>query len=138
MVEGYFALGDEANLLQLARAAGIADARVLAREGWARYTSIDELLRIEIKGSPLAALVDEAAFERVRAAARAAHAASSATARAGSPCAWMHASWPRARADAGARPARSAHALPIRIPVTNTSTPPSTTWNAACRNGVSM
>jgi hypothetical protein len=28
--------------------------------------------------------------------------------------------------------------LPIRIPATNTSTPPTTTWNAACRNGVSM
>ena len=72
MVEGYFALGDEAKLLQLGQAAGITDARVLTREGWARYTSIDELLRIEIKGSPLAALVDEAAYERVREAARAA------------------------------------------------------------------
>ena len=29
-------------------------------------------------------------------------------------------------------------ALPITIPVTNTRTPPSTTWNAARRNGVSM
>ena len=44
--------------------------RVLAREGWARFASIDELLRIEIKGSPLAALVDEAAYQRVREAAR--------------------------------------------------------------------
>ncbi len=72
MVEGYFALGDEAKLLQLGQAAGILDVRVLRREGWARYASIDEFLRIEIKGSPLAAMVDEAAFERVRDAARAA------------------------------------------------------------------
>ena len=30
------------------------------------------------------------------------------------------------------------HELPIRIPAANTSTPPTTTWNAAARNGVSM
>ena len=72
MVEGYFALGDEAYLLQLGQAAGITNARVHNREGWARYASIDEFLRIEIKGSPLEALVDEAAYERVREAARAA------------------------------------------------------------------
>ena len=30
------------------------------------------------------------------------------------------------------------HELPIKIPAMNTSTPPTTTWNAACRNGVSM
>ena len=28
--------------------------------------------------------------------------------------------------------------LPIRIPARNTSAPPTTTWNAADRNGVSM
>jgi hypothetical protein len=28
--------------------------------------------------------------------------------------------------------------LPINIPARNTSTPPTTTWNAAERNGVSM
>ena len=28
--------------------------------------------------------------------------------------------------------------LPINIPAMNTSTPPTTTWNAACKNGVSM
>ncbi len=30
------------------------------------------------------------------------------------------------------------HELPIRIPAAKTSTPPTTTWNAAARNGVSM
>ena len=64
-------MGTKPELLQLCQAAGITDARVLNREGWARYTSIDELLRIEIKGSPLGALLDEAAYKRVREAARA-------------------------------------------------------------------
>jgi hypothetical protein len=31
-----------------------------------------------------------------------------------------------------------AYELPIRMPAANTSTPPTTTWNAAARNGVSM
>lgn len=70
MVEGYFAIGDEAALQRLCKAAGIAGASVLTREGWARFASIDELLRIEIKGSPLAGLVDEASYQRVLMAAR--------------------------------------------------------------------
>jgi SAM-dependent methyltransferase len=70
MVEGYFALGDEAELLRLARAADIPGARVVKRDGWARYASIEEFGRIEIKGSPLAGLVDAAAFERTLSAAR--------------------------------------------------------------------
>jgi SAM-dependent methyltransferase len=69
MVEGYFAIGDEAALQRLCKAAGIAGASVLAREGWARFASIDELVRIEIKGSPLAALVDETSFQKVQKAA---------------------------------------------------------------------
>jgi SAM-dependent methyltransferase len=70
MVEGYFAIGDEPALRRLCKAAGIAGASVLAREGWARFASIDELVRIEIKGSPLAGLVDEASYQRVLNAAR--------------------------------------------------------------------
>jgi SAM-dependent methyltransferase len=70
MVEGYFALGDEAELLRLARAADIPDPRIVTREGWARFASIEEFGRIEIKGSPLAGLVDAAAFERILAEAR--------------------------------------------------------------------
>src|SRR5215472_12989395 len=30
------------------------------------------------------------------------------------------------------------YALPIRMPAAKTSTPPTTTWNAAARNGVSI
>jgi SAM-dependent methyltransferase len=70
MVEGYFALGDEADLLRLARAAGIADPQILSCEGWARFASIEEFGRIEVKGSPLAGLIDAAGFERVLTAAR--------------------------------------------------------------------
>jgi SAM-dependent methyltransferase len=70
MVEGYFALGDEAALQRLCKAAGIAGASVLAREGWARFVSIDELVRIEIKGSPLAGLIDDPSYEKVLKAAR--------------------------------------------------------------------
>jgi SAM-dependent methyltransferase len=72
MVEGYFALGDEAELLRIARAAEIVAPRILTCEGWARFASIEEFARIEIKGSPLAGLVDPAAFGRILAAARAA------------------------------------------------------------------
>jgi SAM-dependent methyltransferase len=70
MVEGYFAFGDEAALQRLCTAAGIAGASVLRREGWARFASIDELVRIEIKGSPLAGLVDETSYQKVLKAAR--------------------------------------------------------------------
>jgi SAM-dependent methyltransferase len=70
MVEGYFAIGDEAALQRLCKAAGIAGASVLTREGWARFASIDDLVRIEIKGSPLAGLVDETSYQRVLKSAR--------------------------------------------------------------------
>lgn len=65
MVDGYFALGEETTLQRLCTTAGIADARVQIRDGWARFESIDELLRIEIKGSPLAGLVDETRYQKV-------------------------------------------------------------------------
>ena len=70
MVEGYFAIGGEAALQRLCTAAGVAGASVVTREGWARFASIDELVRIEIKGSPLAGLVDETSYQRVLKAAR--------------------------------------------------------------------
>jgi SAM-dependent methyltransferase len=65
MVEGYFAHGDEGRLLRLSEAAGIGGAEVLTREGLARFVSIDECIRIEIKGSPLAELVAAAAYDAV-------------------------------------------------------------------------
>ena len=56
-------LGDEAGLLELFRSAGIADARLETREGWARFASIDEFVRIEIKGWVLADSLDDAAYD---------------------------------------------------------------------------
>jgi len=43
-------------------------------------------------------------------------------------------------AQLAARKARTVrdHELPIRMPVRNTSTPPTTTWNNAATSGVSM
>jgi SAM-dependent methyltransferase len=70
MVEGYFALGDEAGLQELCTIAGIAGASIGTREGWARFASIDDLVRIEIKGSPLAGLVDATGYQKVLKAAR--------------------------------------------------------------------
>jgi SAM-dependent methyltransferase len=65
MVEGYFALGGEAELLHIAQAADIPDPGILTRAGWARFASIEEFGRIEIKGSPLSGLIDPAGFARV-------------------------------------------------------------------------
>ncbi len=65
MVEGYFAHGEEGQLRRLAEAAGIGGAKALTREGWARFASIDECIRIEIRGSPLAELVDAAGYDAV-------------------------------------------------------------------------
>lgn len=70
MVESYFAYGDEMRLQELCEAAGIAGVSILTREGWARFASIDDLVRIEIKGSPLASLVDETSYQKVLQAAR--------------------------------------------------------------------
>ena len=70
MVEGYFAVGDEATLEGLCNTAGIACASVHNHEGWARFASIDEFIRIEIKGSPLAGLVDQTGYQQVLQAAR--------------------------------------------------------------------
>jgi SAM-dependent methyltransferase len=70
MMEGYFAHGEAAQLQELCRKAGIVGASVLIREGWARFTCIDELIRIEIEGSPLAGLVDPASYQKILKAAR--------------------------------------------------------------------
>jgi hypothetical protein len=65
MMQGYFAHGEAAQLQELCRKAGVVGASVLIREGWARFTFIDELNRIEIEGSPLAGLVDPTSYQKV-------------------------------------------------------------------------
>jgi SAM-dependent methyltransferase len=67
MVLRHWRRGRAAGALQ---AADIAGGSVLTREGWAQFASIDELVRIEIKGSPLAGLVDETSYQSVLKAAR--------------------------------------------------------------------
>jgi ubiquinone/menaquinone biosynthesis C-methylase UbiE len=70
MVEGYFALGEEAELHRLCTTAGFDQARTSLHPGWARFASVDEFIRIEVKGSPLAGLVDETRYSQVLTAAR--------------------------------------------------------------------
>jgi SAM-dependent methyltransferase len=67
MIEGYFALGDETTLPRLFMEAGMPGAKSALHRGSARFSSIDEYIRIEIKGSPLADLVNDDAYERIRA-----------------------------------------------------------------------
>jgi hypothetical protein len=70
MMEGYFAHGEAGQLQKLCKLAGIVGASVLIREGWARFSSVDELVRIETEGSPLAGLVDPTGYRNVLKAAR--------------------------------------------------------------------
>lgn len=58
-----FVLGDSARLLELFRAAGISDPRLETRSGSAVFPSLSEFVRIEVKGSPLADLLDEPAYQ---------------------------------------------------------------------------
>jgi ubiquinone/menaquinone biosynthesis C-methylase UbiE len=70
LVDTYFAMGDLGRLRDLARAAGLAGVEAREHPGRARFASIDELVRIEIKGSPLAALVAETSYAALLAEAR--------------------------------------------------------------------
>lgn len=45
-----FCFGDGDELVKLFRSSGIGTAKVHSHEGWARFPSIDEFVRIEIKG----------------------------------------------------------------------------------------
>jgi SAM-dependent methyltransferase len=66
MIASYFALGDKPILLRLFEEADIPGAQSVLRQGFACFSSIDEYIRIEIKGSPLAGLVDDDAYRRIR------------------------------------------------------------------------
>jgi SAM-dependent methyltransferase len=58
-----FVLGDPAELAKLFHDSGIAGARVTLREGSIRFPSVEEFVRIEVKGSPLAEMVSDEAME---------------------------------------------------------------------------
>ena len=65
-----FSLGDDVALLDLFRAAGIEDASLDSRDGWARFASIDEFVRIEVKGWVLADTLDETGYNALLSEAR--------------------------------------------------------------------
>jgi SAM-dependent methyltransferase len=62
-----FVLGDQAELAELFVDSGIADANVTLHEGSIRFPSVEEFIRVEIQGSPLAEMVSDDALETLAA-----------------------------------------------------------------------
>jgi SAM-dependent methyltransferase len=58
-----FVLGDRAELAGLVVDGGIPDAAVTLHEGSIRFPSVTEFVRVEVKGSPLADMVDDEAMQ---------------------------------------------------------------------------
>ena len=54
-----FVLGDQAGLAELVADSGISGADVALHEGWIRFPSVKEFIRIEVNGSPLAGMVSD-------------------------------------------------------------------------------
>lgn len=65
-----FALGDTARLRELLAAAGLGDAIVTTRVGTARFPSIREWVRMDVRGWTLAEFIDDAGFEELVTAAQ--------------------------------------------------------------------
>jgi SAM-dependent methyltransferase len=59
VLEAPFALGNVDELRALLLAAQIPDARIETQRGRARYASLDDFVRIEIRGTPLSGLVGD-------------------------------------------------------------------------------
>jgi hypothetical protein len=57
-----FVLGDQAELARLVADSGISGAKVTLHEGSIRFPSIQEFIRIEVKGSPLAEMLSDDAM----------------------------------------------------------------------------
>ena len=70
MLGAPFVLGDEAELLSLFEAAGVAGAALTTHEGHGRFASIDEFVRAEVKGTPLDDLLDDDAYAALASEAR--------------------------------------------------------------------
>ena len=62
-----FVLGDQAELAKLFVDGGILGAEVTLHEGSVRFPSVKELIRIEVKGSPLADMLSDDAMETLAA-----------------------------------------------------------------------
>jgi SAM-dependent methyltransferase len=63
-----FVMGGEAELADAARQAGIVQAKTAMHRGAVRFASVEEFVRIEVKGSPLAESLDQTAMDRLAAA----------------------------------------------------------------------
>jgi hypothetical protein len=62
-----FVLGDRAELAALFDSSGISEAKVTPHQGSIRFPSVKEFIRIEVKGSPLAEMVDDEAMQSLAA-----------------------------------------------------------------------
>jgi SAM-dependent methyltransferase len=62
-----FVLGDQAELAELFVGSGISGADVTLHEGSIRFPSVQEFIRIEVKGSPLADLLSDDAMQALAA-----------------------------------------------------------------------
>lgn len=60
-----FGFSSEAALLQLCESAGISEPRIERQSGNAAFASVNAFVEMEIKGSPLANLIDEAGLQAV-------------------------------------------------------------------------
>jgi hypothetical protein len=63
-----FVLGDPAELAELFVSSGIPGADVTLHEGTVRFPSVEELVRVEVKGSPLADLLSDDEMQALAAA----------------------------------------------------------------------
>jgi ubiquinone/menaquinone biosynthesis C-methylase UbiE len=64
-----FVLGDPAELARCYADGGVSGAKVGLHEGWIRFPSVTEFIRVEVKGSPLADLLGDAAMRSLAAEA---------------------------------------------------------------------
>jgi SAM-dependent methyltransferase len=62
-----FVLGDPAALAKLYADSGVSGANVTLHEGSIRFSSVEEFIRIEVKGSPLADMVSDDAMQALAA-----------------------------------------------------------------------
>ena len=63
MLAAPFVLGDQAGLAKLVVDSGISGANVTLHEGSIRFPSVEEFIRIEVKGSPLADMLSDDAMQ---------------------------------------------------------------------------
>ena len=67
MLAAPFVLGDQAGLAKLFVDSGISGANVTLHEGSIRFPSVEEFIRIEVKGSPLADMLSDVAMQSLAA-----------------------------------------------------------------------